>query len=118
MSRPPKLYLDEHMGPEVAEQLRRHGFDVLSTQEAGMNGASDQRQMAYAVSQQRALLTFDVADYMQLYEEYLAAKREHCGLIFSKRVPPDLVRHRLMRLLSVVSADDLKNQFRWLNDFR
>ncbi len=30
---PPKLYLNEHLSPRLAAQLRRHGFDVLSSQE-------------------------------------------------------------------------------------
>ena len=39
-----KFYLDEHVNPAVADGLRRRGVDVLTTQEAGMLGASDEVQ--------------------------------------------------------------------------
>jgi predicted nuclease of predicted toxin-antitoxin system len=57
------LYLDEDVNVLVAALLRAHGFDALTTQEAGRLAASDVEQLAYAASHQRALLSHNRADY-------------------------------------------------------
>jgi hypothetical protein len=44
--------------------------------------------------------------------------RDHWGIILSTEETPDLRRRRLLRLLNSVSADNLHNQIRWLNEFR
>ncbi len=52
---PPKLHLNEHISWRIAEQLRKLGFDVTSTLELGMVDEDDDIQLAFAVSQQRAV---------------------------------------------------------------
>ena len=42
-----RLYLDEDVYQGVALGLRRRGFDVLTTVEAGRRGASDQEQLHF-----------------------------------------------------------------------
>ena len=56
----PRLYLNEHLSPRIAEQLRRYDFDVTST---------------------------------------------------------FVLLRRLMRLLNTLSAEELKDKMRWLNEF-
>ena len=63
---PPKLYLNEHLSPRLAEQLRRHGFDATSTLESKMGEADDDEQLAYAASEHRALVTFNHAEIQNL----------------------------------------------------
>ena len=60
---PPKLHLNEHISPRLAEQLRKYGFDVTSTLELGMVEADDDEQFAYAASQQRAIVTSNHKDF-------------------------------------------------------
>ncbi len=43
-----KFYTDEHSANAIAEGLRRRGVDALTTVEAGMLGASDEEQLAFA----------------------------------------------------------------------
>lgn len=52
-----RLYFDEDADVRLAEALRQRGYDVETTVEAGLLEASDEEQLAYAVSQQRALVT-------------------------------------------------------------
>ncbi|MGH9835370.1 MAG: DUF5615 family PIN-like protein, partial [Blastocatellia bacterium] len=54
---PPKLHLNEHLSPRLAAQLRQHGFDVTSTLEMGMVEADDDEQLAFAATEQRAIVT-------------------------------------------------------------
>jgi len=52
-----RLYLDEDVNVLVADLLNARGFDVLTVRDAGKLQASDKEQLAYAVNQQRALVT-------------------------------------------------------------
>ena len=115
---PPKLYLNEHLSPRLAEQLRQHGFDVTATLEAKRGEADDDEQLAYAASEQRALVTFNHKDFAVRHERYRAEGKEHWGIILSTEERVDVLRRRLLRLLNTLSADELKNQIRWLNEFK
>ncbi len=114
----PKFYLNEHLSPRLANQLRKHGFDVLSSQEAELLSADDDEQLAFAVSEQRAIVTFNFGDFVVRHEKYMASNREHWGIILSTEEPIGVLLHRLLRLLNAVPAQELKNQIRWLNEFR
>lgn len=114
---PPKLYLDENIQGSLLAQLRRQGIDVLAPADAGMLGASDDQQLAYAAAQQRAILTFNVRHFERVHAEYLMAGREHWGVLLSKEESIGVLVHRLLRLVNTLSAEDLKNQSRWLSDF-
>ena len=114
----PKLYLDEHLSPRLAVQLRNHGFDVLSCRDVAMLAKSDDEQLAFAADEQRALVTFNFRDFMVLYNSYLANEKEHFGIIFSTEESTGVLLHRLLKLLNSISAEELKNQIRWLNEFR
>lgn len=46
MSERVKFYLDENVNPAVAAGWRRRDVDVLTIQEAGMLGASDEAHLA------------------------------------------------------------------------
>lgn len=115
---PPRLHLNEHISPRLAAQLRRYGFDVISSQEAGILSETDSEQLTQAIIEQRAIVTFNVVDFVSLHNDYLSQGKEHWGIIFSTEETINILRHRLLRLLNSTSADELKNQIRWLNQFR
>jgi len=115
---PPKLHLNEHISPRLADQLRKYGFDVVSSQEARILSETDSQQLAQAVIEERAIVTFNVVDFVSLHNEYLSEGKEHWGIIFSSQESIHILRHRLLRLLNSTSADQLKNQIVWLNEFR
>jgi predicted nuclease of predicted toxin-antitoxin system len=97
--------------------MRRHGFDAVSARELQMLRASDKQHLERAISEQRAIVTAD-RDFMVLHPAYLMAGREHWGIIFSNEQDTDVVMHQLLRLLNTLDAADLRNQFRWLSEFR
>ena len=43
-----RLYLDRHIMARLAVDLRSHGYDVLRTEEAGLDTASDEEQLEFA----------------------------------------------------------------------
>lgn len=67
-----RLHLDEHISPRVASQLRKYGFDATSSHEAALLSLSDEAQLDHAVSERRAIVTFNVVDFMALHDERLA----------------------------------------------
>ena len=115
---PPKLHLDEHLSPRLALQLRMHGFDVTCTQEQAMLADDDNVQLAFAAANERALVTFNHKDFATRHTQYLANGQTHWGIILSTEETPSVLRHRLLRLLNSLSAEDLLNQLRWLNEFK
>ena len=114
----PKLYLNEHFSPRLAGQLRKYGFDATSSQEANMLSEDDQQQLSHAVSEQRAVVTFNFRDFVFLHEQYTSDGREHWGIVLSTEESFSVLLHRLLRLLNSVRAEELRNQIRWLNEFR
>ena len=54
-----RFYLDENMDPEIAEQLRQRGLDVLAARDVRLLSVSDGVQLRYAAAQGRLLCTKD-----------------------------------------------------------
>jgi hypothetical protein len=115
---PPRLYLNEHLSPDLAEALRQRGFDVIASLEVDMGEREDEEHLVFAAQQGRAVLTFNVQDFMPLHEQFLAAGREHAGIVFSTEESFRVLFRRLIRLLHSVAAQELRNQVRWLNEFK
>jgi uncharacterized protein DUF5615 len=65
------------------EKLRSRGLDVVSAHEIPGNTQLDDRsQLLYAADASRAIVTCDVADFAELTGEFIAANREHAGIVF------------------------------------
>jgi hypothetical protein len=109
-----ELYLDEDVDVLIADLLRARGFKVTTTQEAGQLGSGDEDQLAYAVIQQKALFTHNRSDFERVAEEYFAAGKEHHGIIIGVRRQPYEIARRLLAILNNVTADEMKNQLRYM----
>jgi hypothetical protein len=80
------LYLDEDMARhQLVGALRSRGFDVLTSLEAGMNGRSDDSQLAFAAAQSRVLLTANARDFAQLHRTWVDLGRTHSGIVLVPR---------------------------------
>jgi hypothetical protein len=77
------FYLDENLSPRIAEMLRARGLDVVSAHEVPGNTQLDDRsQLLYAAGARGALVTCDIEDFTELTGEFIAANREHAGIVF------------------------------------
>ncbi len=76
-----KLYLDENLSPRLAKMLRARGLDAVSAYEVGQTQLEDRAQLAYATAAGRALVTCDVADFIELAAEGMRANTAHAGII-------------------------------------
>jgi len=111
----PRLYLDEDVYGGVAQGLRRRGFDVLTTFEAGRSGAGDEEQLQFAVEQGRAIATFNRGHFARLHADYQTAGRRHHGIIVSAQASIGPVVRALARLLSSHDPLQIENRLIWLD---
>jgi hypothetical protein len=58
-----RLYFDRHIMARLAIDLRSRGYDVLTTEEAGLDTATDEQQLTFAAGERRAILTFNIRDF-------------------------------------------------------
>lgn len=108
------LYFDEDVPVNIVENLRTRGFDVLSARDAGALGRSDDEQMLYAVSQQRAVVTHNRVDFEKQHAKLLESGMNHYGIIVAKRRQDAEVVTKLLALLDSVTAEEMKNQLRYI----
>jgi len=109
-----ELYLDEDVDVLIADLLDVRGFAALTARDAGQLHKSDVEQLAYAVSQHKALLTHNRADFEVLAHTYFAAGQPHYGIIIAVRRLPHAIVHRLLHILNHVTADEMHDHVRYI----
>ncbi|MEK7730164.1 MAG: hypothetical protein AAB354_17280 [candidate division KSB1 bacterium] len=70
------------------------------------------------MSHSRAVITINKKDFNRIHTHYQANGWEHWGIIFSKDLDLVIIYRRLLKLVSALQADDIKNQRLRLHDFR
>jgi predicted nuclease of predicted toxin-antitoxin system len=116
-----RLYLDRHVMTRLATDLRGRGYDVLTTQEVGKDTASDEEQLAFATTEHRAILTFNIRDFAPLHLARQAAQRSHAGIIVSQQLGGreyGLLLKRMLRLLNHFTAEEMVGNFVHLEQFK
>lgn len=106
-----RFYLDEHIDPDVARALRQHGVDVLTTVEANMRSASDQRQLQFARVEGRVFVTHD-ADFLRI----AVAQRPHTGMIYCgklNRSMGELIR-TLILVYEVLTPEEMAGRIEFV----
>ena len=111
-----KLYLDEDVPEDIANALRLRGYDVKTTKEANNKGLSDLKQLKYAASEGRIILTFNVADFYIQHNEFIRKGIEHKGIILSKQRPIGIITKALLRMLANIKPENINNNLLWLSD--
>jgi predicted nuclease of predicted toxin-antitoxin system len=102
-----KFYLDEDLSPKIAEILRRDRIDALSAHDAEMCEASDQRQLDFAATQKRCLVTRNRDDFIRLTVQFFNEKRPHCGVLI---VPYTLPGDQFSRIASLIKKFSSRHQ--------
>ncbi len=80
MSHKIKFHLDESVSNAIANGLRMRGINVTTSPEQGLIGASDEQQLAFALSEKRVIFTFD-DDFLSL----ASGEIEHSGIIYTRQ---------------------------------
>lgn len=86
-----KLLLDEMYDPAIAVQFRdKYGHDVVAVNERPeLKGRDDGAIFEYACSAERAMVTENVLDFIELDRVAKASGERHFGMVFTsnKRYP-------------------------------
>ena len=98
------LYADENFKYAVVEDLRNHGHDVLTVQEAGQHGNDDAQVLAYATAAKRAVLTFNRRHFIKLHK----LTTTHAGIIVCTDDETSSLAARIHQAL--IANSDLDNQ--------
>jgi len=103
-----KFYLDEGLSPKIAEILRKSGIDAFSTYEAGMCEASDQRQLDFATTEKRCLVTRNRIDFIRFTVRFFNDQRPHCGVLIVPYTLPGDQFSRIANLIKKFSSGHQK----------
>ena len=117
-SAPIKLYLDEHIWLGLARTLRERGYDAIHVYDVGRGNLDDESQLVYAAAHERAILTFNACDFEPLAAEWFLTGKTHAGIIISNQLPIGELLRRIERLLSTLSAEEMRNTVRYLHLYR
>ncbi len=113
-----RLHLDADTSYRVLEKaLLARGHDVTRTPTEWMPlEASDTDQLLGATAQGRAIVTFNIVDFVHLAREY----PHHAGIILAQQRDWTLssLIAALDRLLTETAGEDWHGQTRWLNEWR
>jgi hypothetical protein len=86
--------LDEHIHSAIAVGLRAQGIDVTTTTDAGLAGARDDEHLAFALAQDRVMVTHD-DDYLSLH----AGGVTHAGIAFCRFAKYSIGQHLTLLIL-------------------
>lgn len=105
-----QFYTDEHVPKAVARGLRQRGVDVITVQEAGMLGASDEEHLSFAQEQGRVIFTQD-EDFLRLH----ASERHHAGIVYAHQQTAvgEMIRG-LMLVFELLESDEMEGHVEFL----
>jgi predicted nuclease of predicted toxin-antitoxin system len=109
-----KALLDEQLSPQVAELLRKAGYDVEAVLDRDdLVGRSDRVVFEVACSEGRAVITNNIKDFRPLAAEFLAQGRIHAGLIL---LPSSRTRSRdAIAAIAIAIESILRDNVQGLN---
>ncbi len=110
-------YLDEDFDLRVMQPLSAQGFELHSARDEKMLTESDPTQLAYAVQHNWTIVTFNRGDYVRLHTEYMNQGREHAGIVVAPQIDVGRLVRFLINLLNRVSADEMRNQIKFLQNY-
>jgi len=106
-----RFHLDENCDRAIAEGLRRRGIDVSTTPEMDMLSATDEEQIAFAVSQNRVLFTQD-RDFLRLH----AAAIAHSGIAYCAKDARSIgaIIQALVLIWEVLEPEEMANRLEFV----
>ena len=115
-----RIHLDEDcQAHALAKALQQHGIDAKTTNELGLGGVNDERQLEAAHQAGRVLVTNNICDFVPLHSRWLAAGRNHSGIVVFPQQELSIGEtvRRFARLIHTVRAEDMRNRLEWLKNW-
>ena len=108
-----KYYADEHVPRAVSDGMIRRGVDLVTCQQVGKRGATDEELLRFAAAEGRVIITQDV-DFLRLH----AAGESHAGIAYAKGKSIGELISGLMFIYQALDADDMKNHVEFFRPSR
>jgi len=109
-----QIYTDEDVDILVSALLMARGLDSTTVLEQRMLGELDPKQLSFATSIGRCILTHNRIDFEKLHTSYLLNDQAHAGILVAKRRNPYEIAERVAILLDTLTADEIANQLLYL----
>lgn len=112
-------YLDDDSALRaIRSQATARGFRVVCPDDVGLRGGSDDAHLRFAAENGLVLVSGNEADFIRLHWDWMAAGREHAGVIIAAQALGlgERVR-RLLSFLELASAEDMRNKLEFLSDW-
>ena len=113
-----RLYMDEDaLSKALVQALRSQDVDIITTNEVGQAGCSDEEQLEYATSQGRVIYSYNVGDFYELHTAYLMQGISHAGIILAPQDSYSVGEQlrRLLKLIGAVSKERMRDQVVFLS---
>lgn len=106
-----KFHLDEHVHPGIAIGLRSRGIDTSTTVESDLSGAGDDKHLAFALAEERVVVTHD-NDFLRLH----AAGVPHAGIVYchQEKYPLGVVLQMLLLLDACETTQSMLGRVEYL----
>ena len=115
-----KIYLDEDaQDGDFVTALKFRGIDVLTSNEAEMNGKCDLEQLKFAAQNERVLFSHNVGDFAALHIEYLQNAKEHAGIVLAhqRQFGVGEQTRRLLRLAGTLTVEEMRSRLEFLSSW-
>jgi hypothetical protein len=113
-----RLYLDEDTSDaDLLEALRIRGVAVIAAAPSGRGGQHDDDQLRWAAEQHRVLYSFNRGDFCRIHSALMRAGKSHAGIILAvqQRYSVGEQMRRLLRLISSLTAEEMRNRIEFLS---
>ncbi|MBD2249733.1 DUF5615 family PIN-like protein [Nostoc parmelioides] len=109
-----QVYIDEDVDVLVGTLLLARGFDTTTVREQQMLGEPDQKQLAFAASIGRCVLTHNRLYFEELHTNYVVNSQTHAVILIAKRRNAYEIAERVAILLDTLTADEIANQLLYI----
>lgn len=107
-------YADEQVKSAITIGLRRRGMDLVTAQERGQRATDDEILLTTASAEGRLMLTND-KDFLRLHASWMAAGKNHSGIVYWRRdLPIGEAIRRIFDYAVATSPAGAANQVRYL----
>lgn len=99
--------------------LRANGIDVVTVEEAGRKGLSDDDHLVFAAAQTRVVYTTNASDFIRLHGESLRAESHHAGIVVLTNQLTSIGTQirALTRLATTLDAETMADRLEFLSDW-
>lgn len=113
-----RLLLDVHIWEGLTFTLQEQGYDVLHINHTPYRELEDEDLLVLASREGRAILTCNHRDFVPLARIWYEKELEHAGIILSVQLSRTAYLNQINHLLQSLSASQIHNTVRWLQEFK